>query len=89
MMGLVQVLSSPKGFAQTLIGTPYYLSPELCEGKPYNAKCDTWALGIVLYKCCTGVYPFEAQAQVSNSLLFNTMFCDDHPQLLTVRTVSQ
>jgi len=23
-------------FAQTIVGTPFYLSPELCEEKPYN-----------------------------------------------------
>ena len=46
------------------MGTPYYLSPELCEGKPYNEKSDIWALGVVLYETCTGKYPFEAQSQV-------------------------
>jgi NIMA (never in mitosis gene a)-related kinase len=28
----------------TRVGTPYFMSPELCEGKPYNAKSDVWAL---------------------------------------------
>lgn len=30
------------------MGTPYYLSPELCDDKPYNEKSDVWALGVVL-----------------------------------------
>jgi serine/threonine protein kinase len=30
--------------SQTVVGTPYYLSPEICESKPYNAKSDIWAL---------------------------------------------
>ncbi len=30
------------------MGTPYYLSPELCEGKPYNEKSDIWAIGVLL-----------------------------------------
>ena len=47
------------------MGTPYYLSPELCEGKPYNEKSDIWALGVVLYESCTGTYPFDAQSQVA------------------------
>ncbi|DBB04351.1 TPA: hypothetical protein ACH3X1_012838 [Trebouxia sp. C0004] len=64
-LGIATVLSSPKGFAETLVGTPYYLSPELCEGKPYNEKSDIWALGVVLYECCTGTYPFDAQSQAS------------------------
>lgn len=48
-------------FARTVVGTPYYLSPEMCEEKPYNEKTDIWALGCVLYQLCTGHYPFEAQ----------------------------
>ena len=31
--------------AKTVLGTPYYLSPELCCGKPYDYKTDVWALG--------------------------------------------
>ena len=30
------------------IGTPYYLSPELIDEKPYDGKSDVWALGCVL-----------------------------------------
>jgi serine/threonine protein kinase len=26
------------------VGTPYYLSPELCENRPYNMQSDMWAL---------------------------------------------
>ena len=28
--------------AHTVIGTPYYLSPEMCEGLPYDQKSDVW-----------------------------------------------
>ena len=64
------MVSSPKGFAKTLVGTPFYISPELCEGKPYNEKSDIWALGVVLYECCTGKFPFDAQSQVTVALTF-------------------
>jgi serine/threonine protein kinase len=46
--GISKVLSS-KSKANTVIGTPCYISPELCEGKPYNQKSDIWALGCILY----------------------------------------
>ena len=52
---LAQILSTNTNFAKTIVGTPYYLSPELCEDKPYNEKSDVWALGVVLYECCTQV----------------------------------
>jgi len=42
------------------IGTPYYLSPEICRGKEYSFSSDLWALGCVLYKMCTFTYPFDA-----------------------------
>ena len=42
-------LSKQLQFATTVVGTPYYLSPELCEGKPYNEKSDIWAIGVLLY----------------------------------------
>lgn len=70
---LFQVVSSPKGFAKTMVGTPYYLSPELCEGKPYNEKSDIWALGVVLYECCTGKYPFVGQSQVGCAAISNIL----------------
>ena len=47
-------------FANTIIGTPYYLSPEMCEDKPYNQKSDIWALGVILYELCTFRHPFNA-----------------------------
>lgn len=51
--------------AHTIVGTPYYLSPELCEEKPYNHKSDIWSLGCVLYELCTFRHPFEAKNQGS------------------------
>ena len=28
--------------AQTAIGTPCYLSPEVCQDMPYSSKADIW-----------------------------------------------
>ena len=50
-------------FAKTFIGTPYYLSPEICMEKPYNDKSDVWAIGCILYELCTFNYPFNAKSQ--------------------------
>ena len=61
-LGVAKVLSK-NNFARTVIGTPYYLSPEICEEKPYNDKSDVWALGCILYELCTFKHPFEARSQ--------------------------
>ena len=57
--GISKILSS-KSKANSVIGTPCYISPELCEGKPYNRKSDIWALGCVLYELSTLKKAFEA-----------------------------
>lgn len=62
-MGISKVLGTMTKCANSLVGTPYYLSPELCEGLPYDEKADMWALGIVLYELCTGGRkPFEGDS---------------------------
>ncbi|KAL0481107.1 hypothetical protein AKO1_012887 [Acrasis kona] len=59
--GIAKILNSQTEFANTVIGTPYYLSPELCEDKPYNSKSDVWALGCVLYEVTTLKHAFNGQ----------------------------
>lgn len=49
-----QVLQKADGFAATtIIGTPYYLAPEVCLSQPYTFKSDIWSLGCVLYEMTT------------------------------------
>jgi NIMA (never in mitosis gene a)-related kinase len=57
-LGVARVLGSETAFARTCVGTPYYLSPELCQNQPYNEKSDMWACGIILYELLTGAVPF-------------------------------
>ena len=62
--GVAKILDE-NNFTNTLIGTPYYMSPELCEELPYNEKSDVWALGCILYELCTYKHPFNAKCQAS------------------------
>ena len=57
--GISKVLTSTIDKARTMVGTPYYLSPEIVEGKPYNFKSDIWSLGVLLYELCTLKPPFD------------------------------
>ncbi|GIX34953.1 MAG: hypothetical protein KatS3mg126_0732 [Lysobacteraceae bacterium] len=44
------------------VGTPGYLSPEVCLGKPVDARSDIFALGIVLYEMLAGRLPFTDES---------------------------
>ncbi|GMI03131.1 hypothetical protein TrRE_jg5845 [Triparma retinervis] len=82
-LGVAKLLGTSTAFANTVVGTPYYLSPELCEDKPYNDKSDVWALGVILYECLTFKHPFEARNQCALILKIIkgkfTPISDDHP----------
>lgn len=58
--GISKVLENTNEAAMTVVGTPYYMSPEVCENKPYTFKSDVWALGCVLYELCTLEHAFLA-----------------------------
>ncbi|OMJ92710.1 hypothetical protein SteCoe_4454 [Stentor coeruleus] len=60
--GISRVLQHTYDCAQTAIGTPYYLSPEICQEKPYNQKSDIWSLGCVLYEMVTLRHAFDASS---------------------------
>jgi serine/threonine-protein kinase len=46
----------------SVMGTPYYMSPEQVFGeRDVDARADVWAIGVMLYECCTGQRPFEGE----------------------------
>ena len=63
-LGIAKILENTSSYAYTFIGTPYYLSPELCKDLPYNDKSDVWSLGCVLYEMTTLKHPFEGKTKV-------------------------
>eukprot|EP00419_Tripos_fusus_P027675 CAMPEP_0172713076 /NCGR_PEP_ID=MMETSP1074-20121228/61473_1 /TAXON_ID=2916 /ORGANISM="Ceratium fusus, Strain PA161109" /LENGTH=385 /DNA_ID=CAMNT_0013537101 /DNA_START=167 /DNA_END=1324 /DNA_ORIENTATION=- len=60
--GISKALGCGYAVARTRCGTPYYLSPEQCQQKPYGYGCDVWAMGCVLYQLCAQKVPFDAQS---------------------------
>ncbi|NWW84095.1 NEK4 kinase, partial [Rhynochetos jubatus] len=67
-LGIARVLENQDDMASTLIGTPYYMSPELFSNKPYNYKSDVWALGCCVYEMATLKHAFNAKDM--NSLVY-------------------
>ena len=60
--GIAKGFKNTMDKAKTMVGTPYYLSPEILAGKPYDNKSDIWSLGVLLYEMMTFKMPFEAQS---------------------------
>jgi calcium-dependent protein kinase len=45
---------------KTLVGTPYYVAPEVLDGD-YGKECDCWSLGVIMYAVLSGCLPFFGQ----------------------------
>ncbi|MCB1610707.1 MAG: protein kinase [Xanthomonadales bacterium] len=50
------------------VGTPGYLSPEVCLGKPVDQRSDIFALGIVFFEMLTGQTPFQDESPLGMML---------------------
>ena len=59
--GISKQVDTKSALNATSCGTPYYMSPEVCQEKPYDSKADVWALGVILYELITLRKPFEAE----------------------------
>ena len=60
--GISKSLEGSLAQAKTVIGTPYYLSPEIISNVPYSYKSDIWSLGVLLYEMTTFKMPFDASS---------------------------
>eukprot|EP01060_Flectonema_neradi_P036139 TRINITY_DN6878_c3_g1_i1.p1 TRINITY_DN6878_c3_g1~~TRINITY_DN6878_c3_g1_i1.p1 ORF type:complete len:583 (+),score=119.95 TRINITY_DN6878_c3_g1_i1:47-1795(+) len=60
-LGIAKVLDKSQDMASTSIGTPMYMSPEVCNGDPYSFSSDIWAAGCVAYELANLKHAFESK----------------------------
>jgi len=55
----------------TILGTPYYMAPEVLKGD-YNEKCDIWSIAAITYYLITGTEPFKGDTsnQIFSRILY-------------------
>lgn len=70
------------------LGSPHYMSPEQCARQDLDGRSDLYALSVLLYRCVTGVLPFDADEPLAVLEMHRTVAPDD-PRAHTEQTLPE
>ena len=72
--GLARAAADDSHLTQTgaILGTPAYMAPEQAGGEKVDPRCDLFSLGCVLYRLCTGDFPFKGKDSISTLIAVAT-----------------
>ena len=59
---------------ETVLGTPYYMAPEIIKKQKYGSAVDVWSVGVVTHILLTGTAPFNGKTRdrIKKSILEDT-----------------
>ena len=82
----LSILKDKSQKLHTILGTPYYMAPEVLKGD-YNEKCDIWSIGAIAYYLLTGTEPFKGET--SNKIFAKILYTEPDYNPEKFRNISQ
>jgi serine/threonine protein kinase len=61
---------------ESVVGTMFYIAPEIIRGRVYNEKVDLWSLGVLMFVLLSGEHPFETKERRMDELIKKTKEAD-------------
>ncbi|KAG8928333.1 hypothetical protein FRC02_007057 [Tulasnella sp. 418] len=70
--GVSALLATTQSKRTTMVGTPYWMAPEVISGSLYDVKADIWSLGITIYEMMMKTPPHADQEPMRAFMLITT-----------------